>query len=340
MSRHRSAFTLVELLVVIAIIGILVALLLPAVQAAREAARRSQCTNQLKQIGLAWQLHHDSYDFFPSSGWGYGWIGDPDRGSGDKQPGSWAYNCLPFVEETALHDLGSGLSGTEKRDALSELAEKPVAAFYCPSRRGAIAYANPDTTFAAANFDNPATLARNDYAANLGPEIPPGFGDAVPTFGGYTRWGEGPSSYADAESGNGFIEFDPLTYCHGIAFQRNEIQLRHITDGTSKTYLVGEKYMNPDYYEGGRGTDFDTKDIGDDQSAWVSDDLDANRNTSVIPLQDQPGLSAINAFGSAHAGVFQMSLCDGSVRSIAFEIDSDIHFAMGTRNGEEVVNLP
>src|SRR5688572_17140910 len=99
----RQAFTLVELLVVIAIIGILVALLLPAIQAAREAARRATCTNQVKQIALAWHLHHDVHKFFPSGGWGYNFMADPDRGTGEKQPGSWAYSCLPHLEEQDLH---------------------------------------------------------------------------------------------------------------------------------------------------------------------------------------------------------------------------------------------
>ena len=104
----RSAFTLVELLVVIAIIGILVALLLPAVQAAREAARRATCTNQVKQIALAWHLHHDTHKFFPSGGWGYRYMADPDRGFGEGQPGSWAYSCLPYLEEQTLHQIGGG----------------------------------------------------------------------------------------------------------------------------------------------------------------------------------------------------------------------------------------
>jgi prepilin-type N-terminal cleavage/methylation domain-containing protein len=105
-SRRRAGFTLVELLVVIAIIGILIALLLPAVQAAREAARRSQCQNNLKQLGLGMLLHVDVHQHFSSGGWGWRWVGDPDRGTGTSQPGGWNYPLLSFIEQQALHELG------------------------------------------------------------------------------------------------------------------------------------------------------------------------------------------------------------------------------------------
>src|SRR5215208_1969930 len=103
---RRDGFTLVELLVVIAIIGILVALLLPAVQAAREAARRNQCKNNVKNIALGCLLHEDTHKFLPSAGWGRKWSGDPNRGYGENQPGSWIYNILAYIEEQTVHDLG------------------------------------------------------------------------------------------------------------------------------------------------------------------------------------------------------------------------------------------
>ncbi len=127
--RHRGAFTLVELLVAIAIIGLLVGLLLPAVQAAREAARRVQCSNQLKQMGLAFHLHHDQYRHFPSGGWN--WDTPPTYVNnapsvGQEQQAGWAFQLLPFIEAA-----NTWQAGPEKAIA------QPNALYFCPSRRGA-----------------------------------------------------------------------------------------------------------------------------------------------------------------------------------------------------------
>ena len=133
-----AGFTLVELLVVVAIIGILIALLLPAVQAARESARRVQCANHLKQLALGALQHEQSHGFQPTNGWGFQWCGDPDMGFDVRQPGGWIYNILPYIEQQNLRELGSGETLAEKRTIyLKQLCETPLQLLHCPSRRPA-----------------------------------------------------------------------------------------------------------------------------------------------------------------------------------------------------------
>src|SRR6476620_9930575 len=112
-NTFNRGFTLVELLVVIAIIGILVALLLPAVQGAREAARRAQCKNHLKQLALGFILHEDAHKFLPTGGWGYMWMSHPSQGFGLNQPGGWGFTTLPYIEQQAIYDYGAGGRATQ-----------------------------------------------------------------------------------------------------------------------------------------------------------------------------------------------------------------------------------
>ncbi|TWT41351.1 glycosyltransferase [Botrimarina hoheduenensis] len=159
-------FTLIEVLVVIAIIGVLVAISLPAVEMAREAARRSSCGNNLKQLALAAKLHTDSHQHFPTGGWGEEWVGDPDLGFGVRQPGGWVYNVLPFVEAGTLRDLGSGQPAEEKNHSLTQLMQSPLEVFNCSSRRACsiYPYSGPQPL---RNANPPEKVAKSDYAINL-----------------------------------------------------------------------------------------------------------------------------------------------------------------------------
>lgn len=159
----RSGFTLVELLVVIAIIGVLVALLLPAVQASREAARRTQCQNNLKQLTLAFHHHHDALLFFPTGGWD--WATPPNYVNGrpatgrDQQAG-WGFQVLPYIEQTATWNGGNSSTDTDR--ALFAMAT-PIKAFFCPTRRPpqVVTYSYPGY-LGGVN----ATHALSDYAAS------------------------------------------------------------------------------------------------------------------------------------------------------------------------------
>jgi prepilin-type N-terminal cleavage/methylation domain-containing protein/prepilin-type processing-associated H-X9-DG protein len=157
-----KGFTIVELLVVIAIIGALIALLLPAVQMARESSRRSSCANNLRQQAVAVKLHEGTHKIFPTGGWGGEWLGDPDAGYGPKQPGGWIYNVLSYIEQDNLRQLGRGLQGVQKEQALTTLMESPIEVFYCPSRRLARLY--PYTGGELKNAKPPTAVAKTDYA--------------------------------------------------------------------------------------------------------------------------------------------------------------------------------
>ena len=135
----RSAgFTLVELLVVILIISVLLGLTLSAVQAAREASRAAQCKNNLRQLSLALLHHHNAQRQFPSGGWSYRWLPEPEAGYGKEQPGSWIYGILAELEEQPLRNLGVGVTGAERYRQLAQLAATPLTVLNCPSRRASM----------------------------------------------------------------------------------------------------------------------------------------------------------------------------------------------------------
>ena len=328
---------------VIAIIGILIALLLPAVQAAREAARRMQCKNHLKQIGLAWQVHHDAHQHFPVAGWEDMWMGDPDRGFGLRQPGGWPYNILPYIEETAIHDIGAGLTqpgvpvvnNRAKFEANGQITQHPLALLHCPSRRPAKLYdsghersSNNYLVISSPSWS--MYVSKTDYSANGGYDVEVWYDKPIDTYL--------PNTYEQADgvpgSGWGGSDFVWPVFgdSGGVVRKHSKMATNHIVDGMAQTYMVGEKYISPDDYYAGRK-------MGDAWPAFVGGDVNSVRWTQQGPFQDRPGLPNWDFFGSAHPGGFHMTMCDGSVQTISYGIDRKIHRRLGNRMDGEPVDL-
>jgi prepilin-type N-terminal cleavage/methylation domain-containing protein/prepilin-type processing-associated H-X9-DG protein len=352
-STSQTGFTLVELLVVIAIIGILVALLLPAIQAAREAARRSQCKNNLRQISLACLNHESTHKVFPRGGWSWQWMGDPDKGYGPAQPGGWIYAATPYLEETNVFSVGKGLPVAQKAEELKKQMSAGISIFICPSRRSATTltartplgkYAEVDTGGAEKppyNAGIPDRLAKTDYAINGGSGFTPGTNPPMPPPNAApplaTDCSPGPfpncvSVAADLEQiGKSF---------NGISTRYTGAKIAQITDGTSKTALVGEKMMMPRFYDTGFGDppNYDKNDGGDNSSMYQGFDLDNTRKIGPVPEQDDDSLTAghWDRFGSAHAGGLNMSFCDGSVQTVAYDIDEDVWGSYGNREDGKI----
>ena len=309
-------FTLVELLVVIAIIGMLVGLLLPAVQQAREAARQMQCSNNLKQMGLAAMNLESTSQHFPSGGWWWPWEADADLGF-KYQCGSWAYSLLPFLEQQAMWAMGQdGVEDPKSGNQYTEAAKRceiPLPVFYCPSRRTAVTYplkGGGNSTCKNADRSKLTNVSKLDYAACTGDN-----------YAVYEA-----SNYANAtkEIPSRTIASDCQS---GATFPTSAVTMGEIRDGTSNTMLYGEKYLNANMYA--------TIEDGDDQTAWCGADNDRLRKTKndtvCIPRQDRGGVSSTTSFGSTHAGAFGITLCDASVQRISYSIDLETFSYLGKK---------
>jgi prepilin-type N-terminal cleavage/methylation domain-containing protein len=322
----HSAFTLVELLVVIAIIGVLVALLLPAIQAARESARRSACTNNLKQIGLGLQMHEDARKSYPSGGifvegplqWRRTWAprqqttptGTPE--SADLQSWSWIYQILPFAEGTALYNLQID----------EELVRAVLEIMICPSR--GVRTITPAATNPCGILPGDLQRGRNDYAANAG--VPKSLD--LDCLG---RCGEtGCACNLDSNSENGIVRQGSVI--GNPLYTGRSVRARAVTDGLSNTLAVAEKRLT-----GPVGECFN-----DDNEGWITGwDWDTIRWGHFPPAPDEleSSTEGSGAFGSIHPGVFLAVFCDGSVHSLQFQIDGRLFGLLSIRDDGEVASL-
>lgn len=339
---------MVELLVVIAIIGVLIALLLPAIQAARESARITQCRNNLHQISAA-MLHYEStHQFFPAGGWSSKWIGDPNVGTGPRQPGSWIYQSLPFLEQQSISSLGLGMEGDDLKAALTEVGKSVIPILNCPSRRSAELY--PALDWITWNYSPLEYAAKSDYAANGGNKVNINrVSGPIPRF-----------PFVRSDCREGFPACNWMTNLrwtennwNGIVGDHSGASIRSITDGTFQTFLAGEKWVLEMYYSivsidasADNSTNRMAADNpGDKNSMFVGFDYDTVRvaNDSSLPKrdseydlkngqQDKKGTHFQERFGSAHTAGVNLAKCDGSVSTWNFDVDSSVWSNMGAKD--------
>ena len=307
----RRGFTLIELLVVIAIIAVLIALLLPAVQQAREAARRTQCKNNMKQIGLAFHNYHDTLNCFP--------VNFAVRGGGGGQAiadtgHSWLTMCLPYIDQANLYNTINHNGPLAGNAANIAAANTVIPAFLCPSDDG----------------NNNGRLGnRSDYNVS-----PPGTW-AVTNYkacaGSNWAWGIAAWNPVSSPSGKNAGSTDGLNAGNGILCSNQQntngpTRMRDITDGTSNTFAVGENLP-----------------------AWTQWCWWYNPNaataTCAIPLNallkrplnvgDWPNNYA---FASKHVGGGHFAMADGSARFVNENIDINVYRAVATIGGGEVAS--
>lgn len=326
LKANRSGFTLVELLVVIAIIAIMIALLLPAVQAAREAARRMQCQNNLKQIGLGLHNYESQWRSLPwgaKGGWGP----------------SWTTDILPQIEQGALWELvpygepGSATGTDLNSIRYRMLAQTVIPTYRCPSQPGPPAYSSTSELI--------PERAVNNYLGNSGSnavddnytESPSS--STVPCLPTDTNCGMDRSDGVLLATNfcNKFAPFDP---CNNVPL-RSPIRFADIGDGLSNTVAVGEaKFMA-----------FEFEDVGDHFSLYhpaFDDDNGTDFSealaTFLYGINIEHGSNDVKekSLGSYHTSGAHVSMCDGSVKLLTESLDDKLRRALASRQGREVFN--
>jgi prepilin-type N-terminal cleavage/methylation domain-containing protein len=317
--NRRSGFTLVELLVVIAIIGVLVALLLPAVQAAREAARRTQCANHLKQLGLGAQNFVDNKGFFPPNRLG----NVPSSAPSTTAWLSWAVVMLPYIEQQSYYSLWDETQPYSWHPESTTRRGVPI--YFCPSRRRHTA------AFSQNEPDGGKSGGLSDYAACAGN----GNNDGI-----------GANGVPNAEANGAMIgaRWEADASITRLLKWQSIVRVATITDGTSNTLLLGEKHVR---WLNAAGTARFIWGTADDRTVYSM----ANNNNqrrfaglggdgvqyTLASFVDSASVQAVDnrKFGSRHPGLCQFALCDGSVRPIQNNIDLKILTRLGNREDGE-----